>query len=1034
MPLGQLVVSIVGNTTQFDGSINAAQAKFKSMTQMVAQSSQNITSAFKQIEGEAAVWGRSVDLITQKQTVLKQEINRLIAEGVDPLDQRIEVLQKQYYDLGNEAEALGKSQFGLQQEMQKIGDSFRRVGDSIIVYDSRVEANRIKQEELKNQMNTLLQQGISPLDGSIVKLKNDYLELEEQTAQLEKSQLSLTDSLEEVGQAAGKFGMVMSVAVTLPLMLAAKAAVDAAASMETQAISFEVLLGSATKGKKLLEEMKKFADVTPFTFGDMTQGAKTMLQYGVAAEKIMPITKMLGDIALGNSTKLGQLTYVFGQITGAGKLMGQDLMQLISAGFNPLKEISRTTGESMGSLREKMSKGAISSDMVMESFKTATQQGGAFYLGTEKLGKSFEGLQSTLGDTVTTLARGFGEVMMPALKNATIGLTDFVTKLNGMSDTARVAIIGIGATAAAIGPLLLAFKGLTVAINLFNAASLFLIANPIIAGIMATVVAIGLLVTAYATMKKSVDDQKKAEKEYQEQMAEYNKLQEEEARRRGQLTYNQIQLDIYNDRAEILRKIRELENPKYLDASIRGYAEYNAQLKENNAAQVENLKALLPALDARQKELNLLRNPSKVDDSGTTKLTEVQIALNNAYDEMKKKYDIAVTSANNLKNAGLIPLEEAQNQVNTATKEFVEAMVAAGMSTTDPRLATYLIYLKNLKETLTNVNDLEAASAEKRLTIAAGREKAFTADTEAVAAYNDVVVEQTAAEIESARKVALAAEARGKALETVGKKYVEAQEEIDRKSKEMAANGAGIDEALTEKKAQQSYKRRNITGEEMAAAAKYITIQDEAAQKSIENNKKIIAAEEARGRAMEAMDTSVEQTRANTLAWQQQQLDEARTAELNKNEVARRKELAGLNELGDKGKTILLEKIKGGEEYGNQQIAIANKIISANTGILESAVKNRIEEEKAGIERAKAANTAGDAIISNALQIISSNTDALESLADLKEAVGVSIADEYEKAKSNIEEQKQAYLKLGADKVEAEKWASEQIININQQK
>jgi hypothetical protein len=81
MPLGQLVVSIVGNTTQFDGSINAAQAKFKSMTQMVAQSSQNITSAFKQIEGEAAVWVRSVDLITQKQTVLKQEISRLIAEN-----------------------------------------------------------------------------------------------------------------------------------------------------------------------------------------------------------------------------------------------------------------------------------------------------------------------------------------------------------------------------------------------------------------------------------------------------------------------------------------------------------------------------------------------------------------------------------------------------------------------------------------------------------------------------------------------------------------------------------------------------------------------------------------------------------------------------------------------------------------------------------------------------------------------------------------------------------------------------------------
>lgn len=65
-----------------------------------------------------------------------------------------------------------------------------------------------------------------------------------------------------------------------------------------------------------------------------------MLSFGIAQDRIMPNIKALGDIAMGDRNKLNSLTLAFSQMTASGRLMGQDLLQMINAGFNPLSEIS----------------------------------------------------------------------------------------------------------------------------------------------------------------------------------------------------------------------------------------------------------------------------------------------------------------------------------------------------------------------------------------------------------------------------------------------------------------------------------------------------------------------------------------------------------------------------------------------------------------------------------------------------------------------------------------------------------------------
>lgn len=191
--------------------------------------------------------------------------------------------------------------------------------------------------------------------------------------------------------------------------------VKGAAQIEQMGIAFEVMTGSAEKGKALLEEIRDFGTQTPYEFPALAQGAQTMMAFGVATEQVMPSLRMIGDIAAGDAEKMSSLSLAFGQIASTGRLMGQDLLQLVNAGFNPLQEISAKTGESMAELKKRMEAGLISFDEVVGAFKSATSEGGRFFEMTARQSKTFNGVMSNLSDSVNNALTKMGEPIIQAL-------------------------------------------------------------------------------------------------------------------------------------------------------------------------------------------------------------------------------------------------------------------------------------------------------------------------------------------------------------------------------------------------------------------------------------------------------------------------------------------------------------------------------------------------------------------------------------------------------------------------------------------
>jgi tape measure domain-containing protein len=210
-----------------------------------------------------------------------------------------------------------------------------------------------------------------------------------------------------------------------------------AAQFEQIKVAFTTMVGSADKAKGLIAELNEFSKATPFSPDQVFKAGKTLLAFGFEAKNVSKTLKLLGDVSAGTGKDLGEMAVIFGQIKGAGRLMGQDLLQLINAGFNPLQVISKKTGKSMAQLKEEMSKGLITFDQVEGAFKDATSEGGLFFNMMEKQAQTLNGQLSTLDGAVGDLMRNFGEGLLPELKSVTAAMLDLAGAMGEVAEARK---------------------------------------------------------------------------------------------------------------------------------------------------------------------------------------------------------------------------------------------------------------------------------------------------------------------------------------------------------------------------------------------------------------------------------------------------------------------------------------------------------------------------------------------------------------------------------------------------------------------
>lgn len=289
------------------------------------------------------------------------------------------------------------------------------------------------------------------LEEGLKSINADLKELEKPAKSVSKS---IANGFESFGKIATKTGTALTVGLTTPLVALGTAGVKYNAQMEEFEANLTTLLGSASKAKDMLADLKGMANTTPFETSDLLEATQMMLGFGLAADKTQGYLKTLGDISMGNSEKLMSLTRAFSQIGASGKATMEDINQMIDAGFNPLQIIAEQTGKSMETLRDDVSEGKISFEDIAEAMQIATSEGGRYYNAMEKASQTMNGKLSTAMDALNTSLGNLTQSLLPTVTKVVEKITEWANAFANLDQETQATILKIAGVLAVAGPIL----------------------------------------------------------------------------------------------------------------------------------------------------------------------------------------------------------------------------------------------------------------------------------------------------------------------------------------------------------------------------------------------------------------------------------------------------------------------------------------------------------------------------------------------------------------------------------------------------
>lgn len=613
----------------------------------------------------------------------------------------------------------------LKNELSGLKDKYREAlkqdGDT-----SSLEAKiRSTNEKLKEQKSSLfnLTQEQANARLSVKKLRDEY-------ALYRQDGEKNVDVTKQVEQAMSNMGKKLLGGYSIKEFLSSMIRVRG--EFQSMQTAIETMVGKDMAGQ-LIPQIKELAKISPLTMSDMVGAEKMMLGFNIQAEDTIKYLKAISDISMGESSKFNSLTLAFSQMSAAGKLMGQDLNQMINAGFNPLQIISEKTGKSIATLKDEMSKGAVSAEMVQQAFIDATSAGGKFYNMSENASKTINGQLSMMQDALDSVFNELGtkseSVIMDGIQMTTSLIQNYETVgriLAGLVVTYGTYRTAVMLVTAAESKHTLVEIGLTNARLLARKAQLALnaamLTNPYV--LLATAV-VGLGAAMWA-LSDSTTSAERALDSYNKKIEKLNTDEEDRKRTlEGLVSTINSEVEAETTKLKALKDIEELYPAlfrKYVDEKghiqdltgfWKAYNEevvksrtqskqaivesleqqvksaewaYNLAKRENNrsemkvqAQRIEDLKNELA--NARKDVLSEINTQLEVENRQETQETTYQEDLANAkveWEKAKKGYEALIKD----QTATSKQVKEAKDKMETSEKAYKELGGVTGSSLT----------------------------------------------------------------------------------------------------------------------------------------------------------------------------------------------------------------------------------------------------------------------------------------------------------------------------------------------------------------
>ncbi|MGJ0892289.1 tape measure protein, partial [Phocaeicola vulgatus] len=605
----------------------------------------------------------------------------------------------------------------IEADVKRLGDAYRiALKRNPLSANSKLEEYNAARKALDEEKAALfgLTQQQAEARLSVKKLRDEYALYKDDAKEVVETNNGIAISWKKALAVIGGTGVLKALGAEMIRVRGEFQAADTA---------IETLLGNKEKANALMSQVREFAKISPLEFSDVTAATQMMLGFNIEAEKVPRYLQAISDISMGESSKFNSLTLAFSQMSAAGKLMGQDLNQMINAGFNPLQIISEKTGKSIATLKDEMSKGAVSAEMVQQAFIDATSAGGKFYNMSENASKTINGQLSMMQDALDSVFNELGtkseSVIMDGIQMTTSLIQNYETVgriLAGLVVTYGTYRTAVMLVTAAESKHTLVEIGLTNARLLARKAQLALnaamLTNPYV--LLATAV-VGLGATMWA-LSDSTTSAERALDSYNKKIEKLNTDEEDRKRTlEGLVSTINSEVEAETTKLKALKDIEKLYPvlfKKYVDEKghihdltgfWKAYNEevsksrtqskqaivesleqqiksaewaYNLAKKENNrsemkvqAQRIEDLKNELA--NARKDVLSEINAQLEVENRQETKETTYQEDLANAkaeWEKAKKGYETLIKD----QTATSKQVKEAKDKMEASEKTYKE--------------------------------------------------------------------------------------------------------------------------------------------------------------------------------------------------------------------------------------------------------------------------------------------------------------------------------------------------------------------------
>ncbi len=178
-------------------------------------------------------------------------------------------------------------------------------------------------------------------------------------------------------------------------------------------MAFKTMLQSEEKADALMKQLIHTAAVTPFGVEDVTEGAKQLLAFNVAAEDVNKTLIGLGDVAAGMDLNLKDLVMLYGTTIAKGKMDTMDLYQFLNRGIPIADEIAKVMGldvtNAIKEVQKQIKAGKVTSDIFIQAMQSMTAEGSKFGGLMEAQSKTITGQISNIEDSIEQMFNELGK-------------------------------------------------------------------------------------------------------------------------------------------------------------------------------------------------------------------------------------------------------------------------------------------------------------------------------------------------------------------------------------------------------------------------------------------------------------------------------------------------------------------------------------------------------------------------------------------------------------------------------------------------